>query len=477
MKQQFLWGGATAANQLEGAYDQDGRGMSIADVFRYYERDQRKAAKKELTLEEITLLASDTAGNFPKRRGIDFYHHYQEDIALLAELGIKALRISFSWSRIFPRGDEQEPNEAGLLFYERVIHELLDHQIEPIVTLSHFETPLALAVDYGGWANYQLVEFYLRYCDAVFRRFQGNVRYWMSFNEINAALEIPFKGSALVYSEDKDYETRKHQALYHQLLASAKATHCLHAIDPQAKMGCMIASFTTYPETCHPKDVLKALQENRAYYLYLDVQADGTYPAWYWKQLEQQGIQVHTTEEELDILRRNPVDYISFSYYMSLTATHEEGRAGGEGNLKGGVDNPYLEQSDWGWAIDPLGLRITMNEIYYRYHKPILISENGFGAYDQLEENGCIHDSYRIAYLASHLQEVQQAIELDGVDCFGYLSWSPIDMISAGTSEMSKRYGFVYVDLDDEGNGSGNRYKKDSFYWYQQFIEAQDSFL
>lgn len=473
MNSKFLWGGATAANQLEGGYDSDGRGLSLSDVFRFYQKEDRKLMKKELTLKEVLELSKDTTGNFPKRRGIDFYNHYKEDIELLSKMGINAFRLSFSWSRIFPRGDESEPNEKGLQFYESVIDELLRHHIEPVVTLSHFETPLVIATEYGGWANKKVIDFYFRYCDTVFQRFKGKIKYWMSFNEINAALEIPFKGSALTYSEDDAYETRKHQALYHQFLASAMVTKQLHCIDSSAQMGCMIASFTTYPETCHPKDIYQALLENRDYYFYMDVQVNGQYPDWYWKQLKKKKITLEIEPHELQILHDNTVDYISFSYYMSLTATHKLDKSIGEGNLKGSIDNPYLKKTDWGWAIDPLGLRITMNEIYYRYHKPIMISENGFGAFDKLESDGCIHDSYRIAYLSEHIEAMLDAINEDGVDCIGYLSWSPIDMISAGTSEMSKRYGFIYVDYDDTGQGSGKRYKKDSYYWYQQFLKQK----
>lgn len=472
MKSTFLWGGASAANQLEGAYDVDGRGLSTADIFPFYEQKDRKQAKKEYTLDEVLQYAKDKEGNFPKRRGIDFYHHFKEDIAYLAEMGFQAFRLSFSWSRIFPNGDEEEPNMAGLAFYDQVIDELLKYHIEPIVTLSHFETPLTLAITYGGWANKKLVTFFTRYCQCVFDHFKGRIKYWMTFNEINAALEIPLKGSALLWEEGKEYEKKKHQALYNQFLASALATKALRECNPNAEMGCMVASFTTYPETCHPKDVYQAMLENRAYYLFLDVQANGSYPNWYWKQLRKQNICIDMDEQELSIMKEYTVDYISFSYYMSLTCTHEKNREVGEGNLKGSIDNPYLAKTDWGWSIDPLGLRITMNEIYDRYHKPILISENGFGAYDQLEADGTIHDPYRIAYLSEHIEELLNAIEEDGVDCFGYLSWSPIDMISAGTSEMSKRYGFVYVDYDDYGIGSGKRYKKDSFAWYKTLIQS-----
>lgn len=468
----FLWGGATAANQLEGGYDLDDRGMSIADVFQFYEKSERKKAKKELTLDEINSIRNLKDGNFPKRRGNDFYHRYEEDISLLAEMGFKALRLSFSWSRIYPRGDEKSPNKKGLEFYDKVIEACLKNNIQPIVTLSHFETPLIIATKYGGWKNRKVIEFFKRYCNTVFLHFKGRIKYWMTFNEINAALEIPFKGSALPYATDEEYELNKHQGLYNQFLASALVTKDLKEIDPDAKMGCMIASFTTYPETCHPQDVFKAMRANQEYYLFSDVHVKGEYPSWYLNELKIKEIQLDIKTEELEIMKQYTVDYISFSYYMSLVVSHDESKISGEGNLKGGIDNPYIKRSDWGWAIDPIGLRVTMNEFYYRYNLPIMISENGFGAYDVLENDNTVHDSYRIAYLKAHIEEMKKAIMCDGVDCIGYMSWSPIDMISAGTSEMSKRYGYIYVDADDYGNGSYNRFKKDSFYWYKKVIES-----
>lgn len=469
LKEQFLWGAASAACQMEGAYAEKGRTLSIADIDIY---NSEHVEKQPLTLRDIELLRKDENSNFPKRRGNDFYHYYQEDLSLLAELGLKAYRFSISWSRIYPNSNDIEPNEEGLSFYEKVINKCITYGIEPIITLSHFDTPLYIVTDYGGWCNHDVIQLFTNYAITIFQRFKGKVKYWLSFNEINATLEIPFTGSGLLFHDDKEYEEQKHQALYHQFLASSLVTKALHKIDPQAKMGCMVASFTTYPETCHPKDVYKAMKENRDYYLYMDIQANGIYPNWYWKKLNQENIKLDIKEEELALIKTYTVDFISFSYYMSFTVSHNTGKEMGQGNLKAGIDNPYLEKTDWGWSIDPLGLRITMNEVYDRYHKPIMISENGFGAYDKLEKDRKIHDTYRIAYLSKHIEELENAIELDGVDCFAYLSWSPIDMISAGTSEMRKRYGYVYVDYDDVGNGSGKRYKKDSFDWYQTLIAA-----
>ena len=473
----FLWGGASAANQMEGGYDLDGRGMSIADVFMFYEKKERHLAKKELTIEEIKKLRENKSNNFPKRRGNDFYHHYQEDIALLAKMGIKAFRMSFSWSRIFPRGDEKEPNKAGLKFYDNIINELLKYKIEPIITLSHFETPLVIATEYGGWCNKEVIKFFQTYCYTVFTHFKGRIKYWMSFNEINAALEIPFKGSAIPFSQDRLYETQVHQGLYNQFLASALVTRELKRIDKTAKMGCMIASFTTYPASCDPHDILKAMRANQEYYLYADVQANGNYPNWYLKNLEKRDIHLNFSKEELDIIKNNTVDYISFSYYLSLVASHDPARKVGEGNLKGGVENPYLEKSDWGWAIDPIGLRISMVDLYDRYRKPLFIVENGLGAKDVVLPDGTIDDQYRIDYFDCHCKEMLNAIEIDGVECLGYTSWGCIDIVSESTKQMSKRYGFIYVDADDYGKGTYKRIPKKSFYWYKKVIETNGACL
>lgn len=470
MKRTFLWGAASAANQMEGAYDQDGKGLTTADLALFYEKADRKKAKKDLTSDDIAQLKS-LPGNFPKRRGNDFYHHWEEDLELLHDLGLKAYRFSISWARIFPHGDDSVSNEAGLLFYDNIIDRCIQYGIEPIITLSHFETPLNIAEKYGGWKNRTVVDLFLKYCNTVFCRYQGKVKYWMAFNEINSAIEIPFKGQALPYRDDNNYLVDVHHGMHHQVLASALATKMLHTIDPTAKMGCMIASFLTYPRTCAPADIWRTLQENRSYYLYSDLLAKGIFPAWYLKKLEQDHIPINLTASDFKAIHQNTVDYISFSYYMSLTCSADPAMKTGEGNLKGGVDNPYLEQTDWGWSIDPLGLRIALNDMYDRYHLPLMISENGFGAIER-PEDGTVHDFNRINYLKKHISALKKAVDEDGVDCFAYCAWSPIDMVSAGTSEMKKRYGFIYVDADDYGNGTYTRTRKDSFYWYKKVIAS-----
>lgn len=469
MNDDFLWGAASAASQMEGAYATDGKGLTVADLASFVDRAAGEKPKKELTLDDVARLKADTTRNYPKRRGNDFYHRYLEDIALLGELGLKALRFSISWARIFPSGDEVEPLEAGLVFYDRVIDACREARIEPVITLSHFDTPLGIVENYGGWANRDVVERFRKYAGTVFERYADRVTYWMTFNEINAALELPFKGSGITLRDDDTYEADVYRGLHHQLLASALVTQDLHKIRPDAQMGCMVASFLTYPYSCDPQDVWLALQENREHYLYADIQAAGVFPAWYLRRLEEKNLTLELDDTDLQTIREHTVDYISFSYYMSLVASADPSLQRGEGNLKGGVDNPHLPRTDWGWSIDPLGLRIALNELQDRYRKPLMISENGFGAIDVPTE-GTVLDSDRIAYFRAHIAALQAAVDEDGVDCFAFLTWSPIDMISSGTSEMQKRYGFVHVDFDDQGRGTGARTPKESFAWYQAVI-------
>lgn len=471
MEKEFLWGAASSANQMEGAYNVDGKGLSIADLALFYEYKDRLKLKKELSLDDIEKL-KDTDGNFPKRRGNDFYHRWEEDLELLHQLGIKAYRFSIAWSRIFPNGDDVNANEAGLSFYENIINRCIEYKIEPIITLSHFETPLVISEKYGGWNNRSVIKLFLRYACVVFQRFKGKVKYWIAFNEINAALEIPYKGSAIPFANNAHYAQAVHDGLHNQVLASALVAKKLHEIDSNAKIGCMIASFLTYPLTCAPPDVWKALNENRSYYLYADMLVKGFLPAWYRMDLARQGIEITLSEQDLTIIKNNTVDYISFSYYMSLTASSSQNQNKGNGNLKGGVINPFLEKTDWGWSIDPTGLRIALNDMYDRYNLPIMISENGFGSIDVLEHDGTVIDNDRIKYLKEHVKALKAAVEEDGVNCFCYLVWSPIDMVSSGTSEMRKRYGFIYVDADDYGNGTYDRFKKKSFYWYRKVIDS-----
>lgn len=474
----FLWGGATAANQVEGAYDLDGKGLSTADMVRYIPKAERtKDHALDVTREEIeAILAGTQEGRFPKRDGIDFYHHYKEDIALFAEMGFKVFRLSINWARIFPNGDDAEPNEAGLRFYDDVFDECLKYGIEPLVTLSHYETPLQLTLKYNGWADRRVIGFFMNYAETVFKRYRSKVKYWLTFNEINVITLSPYTGGGVLVENAENKLQLCYQAAHHQLVASSLATKLAHEIIPGSQVGCMLARMATYPATNNPDDILKAQKLNQMNLFFTDVHAKGEYPFFMKRYFEEKDIHIQKEVGDDEILKAHTVDFISFSYYMSLSTSSSPEAQTSSGNLMGGVKNPYLETSDWGWQIDPKGLRYTLNDFYTRYELPLFIVENGLGAYDEVEADGSIHDEYRIDYLRKHIEQMQEAIA-DGVELLGYTSWGPIDLVSASTSEMSKRYGFIYVDQDDDGNGTLARSRKDSFFWYKQVIESNGETL
>ena len=468
----FLWGGATAANQLEGAYNAGGKGLSIFDMVSFVPKEERGTeiemdVKSEKELNE--LLAESGKTNFPKRRGIDFYNRYKEDIALFAEMGFKTFRLSISWPRIFPNGDEQTPNEEGLAFYDKVFDELQKHGIEPLVTLSHYEMPLHLVQTYNGWTDRRLVDFFVHYAETVFDRYKNKVKYWLTFNEINVSVFSPYIGSGILVDRVENPEQAVYQALHHQFVASARAVKACHEIIPGSQIGCMLARMESYPETCSPDDVLAALEEDQKNLFFTDVQVRGYYPSFMNRYFKQNNIQIEMLPGDKEILLQHTVDFLSFSYYMTMVASGNPDKAKEQGNFFNGIKNPYLEASDWGWQIDPKGLRISLRKMYDRYQVPLFIVENGLGAYDVVEEDGSINDDYRIDYLQAHIEQMGEAI-LDGVELMGYTSWGCIDLISASTSEMSKRYGFIYVDQDDYGNGTLERKKKKSFDWYKNVI-------
>ena len=463
----FLWGGATAANQYEGGHDQDGRGLANVDLAPHGEdRYAIITGQKEH-------LAFDDEHFYPAQVGVDFYNRYKEDIALLGEMGFKTFRISIAWTRIFPNGDEGEPNEAGLQFYENVFKEMHKHNIEPLVTITHFDMPVHLIKEYGGWRNRKVIGFYEKLVRTLFTRYKGLVKYWLTFNEINMIMHMPFMGAGLVFAEGENQEEIKYIAAHHELVASAKATQIAREIDPEIQMGCMIAAGITYPFSPNPKDIREAQIANQGNYFFVDVQARGEYPNYALKDLERKGIEIPFEEGDKELLKENTVDFISFSYYSSKLTAHPDNvqeQEKTEGNVMGTLRNPHLEVSEWGWQIDPLGFRITINELYDRYQKPLFVVENGLGANDEFDENGNIVDDYRIEYLQAHIQSMKDAIELDGVEMLGYTTWGAIDLVSASTGEMAKRYGFVYVDRDNEGNGTLDRTKKKSFDWYKKVI-------
>ncbi|GAB3301741.1 glycoside hydrolase family 1 protein [Pseudoclavibacter terrae] len=459
----FLWGGATAANQLEGGYLDGGKGLSIQDVM-------PKGIMSPPT-------EGPTDDNL-KHVGIDFYNRYAEDIALFAEMGFKTFRFSIAWSRIFPKGDELEPNEEGLAFYDRVLDELEKHGIEPLVTISHYETPLHLAQTYDGWVSRELIGFYERYARVLFTRYGSRVKYWLTFNEINSVLHAPLLSGGILTPKDQLSEQDLYQAIHHELVASALATKIAHEIAPNAQVGCMLIAMPVYPLTPSPADALVVMDVDHSNLMFGDVHVRGEYPGFALRLFKEKGINLNITDEDREILK-NTVDFISFSYYMSIAETADPAAGAGEGNIMGGVPNPTLEKSEWGWAIDPVGLRIVMNQFWERWQKPLFIVENGLGAKDQLVEVGgvkTVEDDYRIAYLNDHLVQAGEAIA-DGVDLLGYTTWGCIDLVSASTAQLSKRYGFIYVDRNDDGSGTLERYKKKSFDWYAEVIRTNGGSL
>jgi len=456
----FLWGGAVAANQCEGAYNEDGKGLSIQDVLPHGLRTPRTLTPTQDNMKLV---------------GIDFYHRYREDIKLFAEMGYKVFRTSIAWSRIFPRGDEDQPNELGLQFYDNLFDECRKYGIEVLVTLSHYETPLYLAEHYDGWLNPKLIEFYKRYVTTVFQRYQGKVKYWLTFNEINSILHSPFMSGGINTPKDQLTKQQLYQAVHYELVASAWATKIGHEVDPENQIGCMILSMPVYPLSPDPNDVIKAMETDHENMMFADVHVRGYYPGYANRYFKDNNININITEEDKEILK-NTVDFISFSYYVSTCATaNKELDVKGVGNLLGGVPNPHLKANDWGWQIDPKGLRYVLNTFWDRYQKPLFIVENGLGALDQLiindEGQKTVEDDYRIAYLRDHIKQMGEAIE-DGINLLGYTTWGCIDLVSASTAELKKRYGFIYVDRNDDGTGSLERYKKKSFYWYQKVIES-----
>lgn len=462
----FLWGGATAANQCEGAYREGGRGLANMDVVPQGEKrfSYMFGNEQDLVFQEGV--------HYPALDGIDFYHHYKEDIALFAQMGFKVFRMSICWSRIFPKGDETEPNEAGLAFYEDVFRELKRYNIEPLVTICHYDFPLHLVTEYGGFRNRKLVEFYRRYVTVLFNRYKGMVKYWLTFNEINCTTVLPYLAAGVVIDPAQDKETQLYVAAHHLFVASAWAVKIGHEIDPENQIGCMLAAGIWYPYTCAPNDVFAMQQKNRDEYFYADVQARGYYPPYKLKELERKGIQLPFMDGDLEILRENTVDFISFSYYASHVVSADEAvNQKIKDNPLLTLTNPHLGTIKYKRQDDPMGLRLTLNEWYDRYQKPLFIVENGTGAVDVLED-GYVDDDYRIAYFRDHIEALKDAVLLDGVDLMGYTSWGCIDLISASSAQMSKRYGFIYVDLDDEGQGTYKRYLKKSFHWYKQVIAS-----
>ena len=467
MPEGFLWGGAVAANQCEGAWDVDGKGVSTSELF---------------TVGGVNKGREYTDGiipgqYYPNHTAIDFYHHFKEDIALFAEMGFKCFRTSINWTRIFPRGDENMPNEAGLQFYDNVFDECLKYGIEPVVTISHYETPYALVKEYGSWRNREMIDFYLRFCGAIFNRYKNKVKYWLTFNEINMVALHPEVPAGIRVAGNENFYAVVYQAAHHMFIASAKAVALGHKISRDFQIGMMMLYPTFYGETCKPEDQLATMSSIDRHYYFSDVQVRGYYSSKTKAFQERHNVELQKLPEDDEILRNGTVDYIGFSYYNSNVAADRQDGDTTEGNMLNAIRNPYLKMSDWGWTIDPIGLRIALNNLYDRYQIPLFVVENGFGAQDIVEADGSIHDDYRIDYLRQHIQAMKDAVLLDGVDCIGYTVWGCIDLISMGTGEMKKRYGMIYVDRDNNGGGTLKRSKKDSFEWYKKCIESNGEVL
>lgn len=466
----FLWGGAIAANQSEGGYREGGKGLTTVDMIPYGEN--RMPIKLGL-VDSVELSEEEF---YPSHQAIDFYHRYKEDIALLAEMGFKTFRMSIAWSRIFPKGDELEPNQAGIDFYRSVFEECHKYGIEPLVTLCHFDVPMHLVNEYGSWRNRKMIGFFERYARTCFEAFDGLVKYWLTFNEINILLHSPFSGAGLLFQEGENRDQVKYQAAHHELVASALVTKIAHEINPENQVGCMLAGGNFYPYSCKPEDVFTAMQKDRENLFFIDVQSRGYYPSYAQKVFDEKGVKLEILEEDYETLKHT-VDFISFSYYASRCASAEmNANNTSEANVVKSIRNPHLPASDWGWVIDPLGLRITMNTLYDRYQKPLFLVENGLGAKDVPDQNGEVQDDYRIDYLRQHVEAMADAIT-DGVPLMGFTPWGCIDLVAASTGEMSKRYGFIYVDRDNLGNGTLNRTPKKSFHWYKRVIASNGTDL
>lgn len=473
LRKDFLWGGSIAAHQCEGAWNVDGKGIGIMDLVTSGSYEVPREICKDI----------EEGKRYPSHEGIDFYHRFKEDIALFGEMGFKALRISIDWSRIYPNGDDEEPNKKGIEYYQSVVDELIKNGIEPIVTLYHFEMPVNLVRKYGSWTNRKVIDFYLKYCKTMFEALKGKVKYWVTFNEMNhidpqteASDIFTYIIAGLKFSEMVEKKQTLATIGYNMTLAGVKAVELAHEIDPNNKVGCVFGLTPVYPINCNPVNVMNAFKEMDRDFYQIDAMCNGCFPKYKLKEYKDSDIQLEISNEDKESFYNGKLDFIGVNYY-STSVAHYEGDDDGEETLFGGVQNPYLEKSKWGWSIDPIGLRYLLNYVYRRYELPIIVSENGLGAMDKVEVDGSINDDYRIDYLNQHLVQLKKAAEEDGVECFGYLMWGPIDLVSATTGEMKKRYGFIYVDKQDDGTGDYSRKKKKSFDWYKEVIESNGESL
>lgn len=478
LQKDFLWGGATSDFQFEGGYNEGGRGILCWDfvgtgtvdeprqITLQLEDGSRGSAEYRSSIPKGSkaMMYEDTF--YPSHKGVNFYHHYKEDIALLAEMGFKVFRFSVCWSRIYPNGIEEVPNEEGLVFYENVIEECRKNHIEPLITICHDELPYYLCEQYEGWMSRKTIDCYVKYASTLFERFKGKVKYWLTFNEINGVSGYAQLG---MHSMEPNFY---YQACHNMFVASARAIEAGRQIMQDVQFGAMFCMSEIYPETCKPEDVFRTYQKRRESYFFIDIMSKGEYPNYTQEIFGRKNVHLEFAKEDLETIKRNTIDFISFSYYRSAVVNEHSGFEFMDNNK-----NPYLKESRWGSAIDPLGLRICLNELYDRYHKPLFVIENGIGGLEEVTEDGKVHDEYRINYLRDHIKNMMDAILIDGVECLGYTMWGCIDLFSLGSGEISKRYGFIYVDMDDKGNGNEKRIRKDSFEWYKKVIASNGSDL
>lgn len=474
MKADFLWGGASAAPQIEGAYSEGNKGLTIADVITVGGKEKAREITDGIKEGEF----------YPSHKAIDFYHTYPEDLKLLKDLGLKSYRFSISWARIFPNGDDIVPNEEGLQFYEKVIDTLIKYGIEPIVTLVHIDFPLNLTKKYGSWVNRELVDLFLRYARIVMERYKGKVKYWLTFNEVNHAIPkneyataLAFMSSGVELNKYENKEQAVANIVYHMTLATSKTVLLGHSIDPNMKVSIMNGMIPLYPNTCNPLDVMQSMKQAENDFFILDTLCRGEYPAYKLNSYQEEGIKLPVLKDDVEAMKQGTIDFIAFSYYMSNVATSDSSKMKMQNaGFSLGIENPYLEKTPWGFTIDPVGFRYSLNTLYNRYQLPIMVVENGIGGEEEVVNNK-VDDTYRIDYLRKHIEQLKLSIEVDGVNCIGYHVWTPIDLVSGSSGEMEKRYGFVYVDLDNKLQGSAKRIPKKSYYWYQKVIETNGKIL
>ncbi|WP_196592654.1 family 1 glycosylhydrolase [Pectinatus sottacetonis] len=485
---EFLWGGATAADQYEGAFNADGKSLSVSDILPLSGNGRKWA------LEHPLEAAKKDYGFYPARESVDGYNHWEEDLELFADMGFSVYRMSVSWPRIFPEYGMDEANESGLEFYDKVIDKARKLGMDIIMTIDHFDTPLWATKNFNGWVDRKMIAEYVKLAQTLFNRYKDKIKYWITFNEINALLNYPLFAGGIDISKCENSLQARYQAAHHQLVASAEVVKSGHKTNPKFKIGSMIAGVVNYPNTPYPLDALEAQETTRRSYFFPDIQARGYYPLYAKKFFEKNNIIIAAEAGDAEILKEGTVDFVSFSYYSSSnistdtkiknrkTAGNFSARSShNDGGVvtwdsSNAVINPYLESSEWGWAIDPVGLRYLLNDLYDRYQKPLMVVENGLGERDEVTSDGKIHDTYRIKYMREHIEQMGLAIE-DGIELLGYTTWGPIDIIANSTGEMSKRYGFIYVDRQDNGKGTNKRIKKDSFYWYKKVIESNGANL